>query len=152
MPRTKASKHARPKISVILDRSLIEQVDEFRLKRQDPLTRSAVVETALKSFFDEDSDYHTLYRALNRVRDQVTNLDDRQATLSEAFLLFVQVFLYSTPTLEDTHLDQLKKLMPGRFSKYLKTLANHLERGGVMLTQLQEAGIPGAALEQDDTT
>lgn len=137
MPRKSKKAASDNRIIVTLNSETIEQIDLHRTAKNPPFTRSAIVQAALDRYFDTDSDYQLLYRAFVRTKNQITELDSRQATLNEAFLLFVRVFLASTAVVDEDKMKQTKRLEPGRFQRYIDSLTASLQAGGTLTQKLE---------------
>ncbi len=133
--RPRKPKRVDPRIKITLSDDVLKAIDGFRTSHPGA-TRSAVIQNALERYFDQDSDYQMLFRSFSRMRNALQDLEGKQATLNEAFLLFVRVWFSAQPNLPEQQVRALRKLEPGRFSKYLDQLMRNLDEGAVLTQHL----------------
>jgi hypothetical protein len=104
-------------------------------------TESAVVEAALRQHLDGTSDRTLLFRRLDRLGRALERSQRELEILSEAFGVFVQVWLAHTPTLDDDEKRSARRDAESRYRQFVEHVTRRFSGGRRFLDDLPRESI-----------
>ena len=144
----------KPRLNVHVAHELFEKV-ELTAKRPG-VTKAAVVEAALLSFFSQELDEKrdgALIRRLDRMTRQYDRLERNLSTVTETLALYIRFFLTVTPPLPEMDQDAARALGKERFDYFTTQLARRLAGGKNMIRDvLEEISAEESDLFTEDET
>jgi hypothetical protein len=134
----------RDRLNLSLPVTLIGKVNDLAERKR--LSRSAVVEAALDSFFSPDSadmQEAAFTRRLDRLSRQASRIERDLRISTETLGLFIRFWLTITPPIAPD--DQAAAQIKGRerFEGFVDTLGKRLQKGQSFLAEIPEDVEPG---------
>jgi hypothetical protein len=124
---TKVPRHERVRLHPYVDRELAKRLAEYRAA--SGVASSAVVQAALRQYFDRTSDTSLILRRL----DQLGRADARAhrdlQLLSEAFAVWVKLWFAHTPCVSDYAKESERRTVESRFAQFIEHVVERFTGG-----------------------
>lgn len=137
----------RSRLNVFLERDHARRLDE--LATMKGLSKSSIVAAALATYLSPDTADRQamMLRRLERLSRHAERLERDQAILIETVALFIRYTFSVTAPIAESHQEAARAQGRARFTQFIEQLARHLQRGGSLLSDLnQEGRAPGDSL------
>jgi hypothetical protein len=126
-----------------VDGDLAKQLDVYCAAAK--VTESAVVQAALREYFDRTSDTALLFRRLDRIGRAQQRTSREIEVLSEAFGTWVEIWFAHTPMVAD-HLKAIaRRSAQGRYAQFLEYVSKRLSGGHRFIDDLPKEPIADEA-------
>lgn len=147
----------RDRLNLSLPVEMIAQINELAIRKR--LTRSAIVEAAIASFFSPDGADRreaAFTRRLDRLTRQVQRLERNSGISLEALALFVRFWLTVTPPLPPEAQTGAQAKGRERYEGFIEALGRRLNHGRTLLDEipqdLRRAGETAPHVDNPDET
>jgi hypothetical protein len=131
---TRANRRGRVKLQTYMDPGLSDRVDRFCTAMG--LSESALVKSALGQYLDGTSDAALLLRRLDRLGRAVSVTQRDLEVLSQAFGVFVRLWLAHTPTVPEEAKPGARVNAENRYGRFTQHVADQFSAGRRFLDDL----------------
>ena len=125
-----------PRVWGYVSRETAKDLDRYAAAHG--LSKSRVVEAALRGYFDDTTDTALLFRRLDKHTRTLSRLSRDLELLSEAFAVFVRLWFAHTPRLEEAERGSAQMIAEERYGQFCAYVAEQLARGHRLVDDLAE--------------
>ena len=131
---TKLPRHERVRIHPYVDRELAKRLAEYGAA--SGIASSAVVQAALRQYFDRTSDTALILRRLDRLGRGDARAHRDLELLSEAFAVWVRLWFAHTPSVSDDAKESARRTAERRFAQFVEHVVERFTGGHRFLDDL----------------